>query len=352
MGKNYDLTVNVMMVGGRRCGKTSVLAAMQSCFEKEFGNTPLLIGPADYDMMDVIEQKYQEMTRYFLERGNSKTFVPDSNPSEDLVTYPFYVKLQNKESEIRVNFIDYPGEFLKDNSHLAELENHMKESRILLIAIDTPHMMEQKGLYNDPRHLCFRVTEMIKRVNFADAKKGPGMVLFVPMKCERYYNRNQMEEVRLKVQESYQNLLQYLCPKAEQGSKITIAIAPILTMGGAEFDRFQRGASGEIEIDQVWKTPRRALYRFPDMSKNAPEPVYCEQPLLYVLSYLLSQAKLEKEKSKYGNVIFDFVMNLVQTSILNWSSAGDYLEQSKAINGKLKREGDGYFLLNRGSLRL
>lgn len=29
--------IKVMMFGGRRCGKTSVLAAMQSCFEKEFG---------------------------------------------------------------------------------------------------------------------------------------------------------------------------------------------------------------------------------------------------------------------------------------------------------------------------
>ena len=32
--KSKDLELNVTMMGGRRCGKTSVLAAMEDCFQK------------------------------------------------------------------------------------------------------------------------------------------------------------------------------------------------------------------------------------------------------------------------------------------------------------------------------
>lgn len=38
---------NVMMFGGKRTGKTSVLAAMQECFEEKFKGVGLTITPDD-----------------------------------------------------------------------------------------------------------------------------------------------------------------------------------------------------------------------------------------------------------------------------------------------------------------
>ena len=55
MSENYS--INVMMFGGRRCGKTSVLAAMQSSFEKSFGKGNLTISTADDDTLFTIEAK-------------------------------------------------------------------------------------------------------------------------------------------------------------------------------------------------------------------------------------------------------------------------------------------------------
>lgn len=58
MGKNFE--VNIMMFGGRRSGKTSILAAMKECVdhvfsdEKELG---LSISSLDFDTMKALEDK-------------------------------------------------------------------------------------------------------------------------------------------------------------------------------------------------------------------------------------------------------------------------------------------------------
>ena len=55
MGKNFE--VNIMMFGGRRSGKTSILAAMKECVdhvfsdEKELG---LSISSLDFDTMKAV----------------------------------------------------------------------------------------------------------------------------------------------------------------------------------------------------------------------------------------------------------------------------------------------------------
>lgn len=380
--KDYDLTVNVMMVGGRRCGKTSVLASMQSCFEDQLQNTKLVIGPADYDILDIIVAKQQEMDRYFLERGTKRDFVPDDSPTDGIMEYPFYIGIKDQKSRICVSFIDYPGEMLKNKADWKTLQEKMEKSRILLVVIDTPHLMEEKGLYNDSKNLCRHVFEMIKDVGFADAINGPGMVLLVPLKCERYYNNKRINEVTAKVQEAYKPLIQYLQQPGIGGaaSPITVAITPILTMGGlnkdgasqggAEFSRFERNDEGDIDVDTRWGTPVRALYYFPDMSQDKPQPRYCEQPLLYILSFVFMQAGQVKKKSKSkkfmdvtrtilsvpnrflnGQSEFaEIVLNWIQKSLMNWSSAPDYLIQADEINRKLKMEGDGYRVLNKGIL--
>lgn len=360
--KDYDLTLNVMMIGGRRCGKTSVLASMQNCFEKQIKQSKLVIGPADFDILDIISSKQEEMNRYFKERGTRRDFIPDDSPTDGIMGYPFYVGIRNKKSRICVSFIDYPGEMLKNKQDWETLKSIMEKSRILLVVIDTPHLMEEKGIYNDSKNLCRHVFEMIKDVGFADSQKGPGMVLFIPLKCERYYNNKKMNEVAAKVEEVYDLLIQHLKQPGEHesSSKITVGITPILTMsgsgnpGGAEFSRFQRNDDGDIEVDSQWGTPVRAFYHFLDMSQNeeTPNPRYCEQPLLYVLSYLFTQADQIKksQKKKYG--FLGGILNWFQNSLLDWPSASDYLEQGDEIRKKIKIEGDGYRILNKGTLKL
>lgn len=342
-----DLVVNVMMIGGRRCGKTTVLAAMQECFEKQCEDTPLVIKTGG-GSLEAIEEKQREIKQFFSNPAKSKEFTPDINPTEHHFVYPFDIGLKGKRSQIRVKFIDFPGEWIKDKnpSHEATLLEDMEDSRILVVAIDTPHMMEANGHYNDNWNRCWKISQMVKEVEFADPDKGPGMILFVPLKCEKYYNGRKMGKVVKAVQEAYGPLLSYLKQPTADGRNphIMAAITPILTMGCAVFSRFQTDADGRIEENEEGN-PKKAIYQFTDMRKNRPEPKYCEQPLLYVLDYLLSQAENARRKEVEG--WWNSIVGWFQENLFNWPAAGDYLSQKEVVQRKMIQDEDGYVILHR-----
>ncbi len=172
-----NVNVKVMMFGGRRCGKTSVLAAMQSCFEKVFGRSNLTISAADEDTLFTIEEKNREIKGYFHNQGRSREFTPDSNPTLEIMEYRFNIGLKNKTDKnktgdgIVVDFIDYPGEWLADREKVKKIMPLIKQCHVIIIAIDSPHLMEQThsdeedavGEFNDARNYSYRIGEWVKR---------------------------------------------------------------------------------------------------------------------------------------------------------------------------------------------
>ena len=259
--------IKVIMFGGRRCGKTSVLAAMQSCFEKEFGRSNLTISAADDDTLFTIEEKNREITGYFHNQGRSREFTPDSNPTLDIMEYKFNIGLKNKNSKgIVVNFIDYPGECLADREKSKKITPLIKQSNIIIVAIDSPHLMEQThsdeedsvGEYNAARNYCHRIGEWVKLYFSGKSNLSAKMILFVPLKCKKAYSStlNFFENNR----QAYE-----------------VAITPILTCGaedkGVEFSRFARNEDGDIILDS-YHTPQKAIYIFTE-KMNEPKPLYC-----------------------------------------------------------------------------
>lgn len=335
------LDLNIMMVGGRRCGKTSVLASMQRCFEDVSQDTNLMLNTADNETLDVIEQKRREMQKYFFNKDMA--FEPDSNPTLALTTYGFDLDLHGKKGHhLGLNFIDYPGEWLSPKaspSEKDELNKYMKTSHILVVAIDTPYMMEEEGKYNDDVNFCYRITEMIKKSGFADKEN---LILFVPLKCERYYREEKMTLVHNKICKVYETLIQVI----QAGGKCAAAITPILTLGGAEFSRFARNENGDLILREGTDIPDKAIYYFPDASVKEPEPKYCEQPLFYILAYALRMAKKAKEDKK-GSM--DALFQWFQTELLKWPSAADYGQEFDRIRSKMKTSGNGYCILTKSS---
>lgn len=333
--------INVMMVGGRRCGKTSVLAAMQKCFDTVMSNSEINIGSNDFNTMDVLEEKFREAEDYFRERNQKKrTFVPDSNPSKDIATYSFNIGTRGKTGDIVLNFTDYPGEFIADAKTRETILSEFTKSRILVIAIDTPHMMEEEQRFDDRRNLENRVTEMIKKSGFADEKYGPGLVLFVPLKCERYYNDGRMGEVAAQVKQSYSSLINYLLTS---NSKITMAITPIFTFGGAAFSRFERDEDGDIKIETQHYCPEIAIYNFPDPTVKKPQPKYCEQPLLYILSFVITQAAYFKANRSW----FDSIWEGFKDWYYDFPTLDEYVAQLRIINSHLETDIDGYYIFKK-----
>ena len=79
------------------------------------------------------------------------------------------------------------------------------------------------------------LTEKIKIALQGNDQKR--MILFVPLKCEAYKIEGRMPEVLEVVKESYNELITYFTT-GKNKELCTIAITPVITMGGLRFLRF------------------------------------------------------------------------------------------------------------------
>ena len=342
MEKN-DFTAQVLMVGGRRCGKTSILAAMKDNFEEIFKQTGMTMYMGDFDTLDALIQKSNEMKDYFI-GINNRMFVPDSNPTEEEKTYSFRINLVGKNSDIIVKFVDYPGEWMTAKNHRETLLKHMKLSRAIIVAIDTPHMMEEEGRFNEYRNFCRRTGEMLK---MALSDKGISwqkkLILFVPLKCERYLEERKMEEVCAKTKESYKELIYFL---QNAKMKYEVAITPIFTMGGAMFSHFERdNLTKEIIVNREFHTPEKAIYYFPDVTIKEPTPKYCEQPIVYLMRYIAEMIEERKRNEYNGANIFGKLGIKIGEKFFDMASINDYLEYKELIKQRIKKDGDGYHII-------
>lgn len=339
-----DLQVNVMMFGGRRCGKTSVLAAMQSCFRKAFADSKLTISTADDDTMFTLEEKNREFSAYF-SRRRGRAFSPDNDPTLEISEYKFKIGISDKKTDnIVVNFIDYPGEWLADREKVKELKPIMETSHVIIVAIDSPHLMEETptdtddaiGEYNDGRNYCYRIGEWVTN-HFCNATNfPPKMILFVPLKCEKYYHDGKMNVLNTKVKAAYKNALDSF-RKNERAYEV--AITPILTLGGAvkgvEFSDFERDDEGYIIEDPKFRTPQKAIYIF-TKKMDSPDPLHCEQPMVYVLAYLLKI--LSQQKGGFLDGIWDWL----RITFGGFASTEDFLRELDNIQANMKTGGNGY----------
>ena len=351
---NKPVEIKVMMFGGRRCGKTSVLAAMQSCFEKEFGRSNLTIAASDDDTLFTIEEKNREIASYFHNQGRSREFTPDSNPTQDILDHKFNIGLKNKTSDgIIVDFIDYPGEWLADREKVKKITPLMKECNIIIIAIDSPHLMEQThsdeedavGEFNDARNYCYRIGEWVKNYFAGDSNLSAKMILFVPLKCEKYYHSGQMGVLNKKVKKAYASTLNFF---ENNGQAYEVAITPILTCGaedkGVEFSRFARDDDGEIILDS-YRTPKKAMYIFTEKMIE-PKPLYCEQPMIYVLAYVLEMVRRLKVQEKDSEGFFRGIWRVFQENFFNLASVQDFMSERDNIKKAMKKVDNGYEIVS------
>lgn len=353
MTTNEDLNVQVTMLGGRRCGKTSILAAMKKNFSSVFSGE-LIMSPCDVKTLDDLDEKNNEILAYFNGQDGassnavSRSFIPDSNPTLDMKRHAFQVGIPGKRGTIKINFVDYPGEWLDhSNNHQQTVINYIKNSEAVIIAIDTPHLMEEEGLFNEQRNYCSKISDMFtmayqELANNVSVEQMPRLVLFVPLKCERYLQDGKMQQVYEKTKIAYNNLIQYL----QSWPKTTVAITPIFTLGGAQFSRFKRDENAKIICDNKYGTPEEAIYGFLDgEAGKRPNPKYCEQPVIYLLAYLMQNASDAKAKQLNNANLPQKLLTIFKQSFFGVTSKNDYAQLKNTILKKLKKNGDGYHII-------
>ena len=351
-----DCTINVMMFGGRRCGKTSVIAAMKKCFENIYGTDDITISLPEQDKSVVISDKYTEIEGYFNKQTQGIVFDAATTSTDDLSEYKLRVSLKSKSTgSIILNLCDYPGEWL-DSNHTDKqqsLSKRMKKCRIILIAVDTVFLMEKTnskkndaiGIYNENRNYSRKVADMVKESFKVNDDEQPKMVMIVPLKCEKYYNKGDMQLVNEKIHAAYKPLFDFL--GGTNKNKYEVVIAPILTLGAntAQFARFGRNEDDEIELDPDLHIPAKTMYNFVNVNCEY-SPQYCEQPLLYSLSYLIDYIEKLKRAEKKESPWYKKIYLAAMEYFGNIASAEDFLRVKDEITGKLKKKGDGYEIVS------
>lgn len=366
---------HVLMFGPRRCGKSSALSAMIDQFEEITKNSSsdILIKP-DTSTKLLLVSKQQQLKKIFQTHTQiGEAWLIDENPDDTLYEYIFDIEIRNSRNTYRVIFTDIPGEWLMEQERSNELDAQLEKSQVIMIAIDTPHLVEEEGAYSR----SFNITEQV--MNFIlkmDAKKGqPRLILFVPLKCEKYYHEKRMDEVNEQIKKQYEVLLKTMENDEIKKASYTIAITPIITLGGVVFEDFQRDAEGYVDrintmeySRSLFKRPKAAYYK---LYEEAPyyAPAFCDQPVLYLLNYILKnaealkQAKEIKKKKKKEKLLIQRVFEaaivvafapLIIVNFLNtaaWYILGklikDYyfMASVKKTYVCLKTSGDGYEMI-------
>jgi len=353
------MEINVVMLGGQRCGKTSVLAAMHECFDDTFGRTDMTISTADSKTMAKLSEKREEFKSYY--RGDEKYFETENKEgTQGFLDYSFYVTLKSKKSScIKLNFTDMNGEFLHHNDKTdfknGDVANCVKNADVIMITVDTPYLMEHLpddsmesvGDYNNHRNKCDIISELIKNCFHTDETSRKKMILFVPLKCEKYYwdknveypLQNGLAIVAKRLKTAYKSLINYLSHENNR-TCYEVAITPIMTMGNVLFSGFKRETNPETgqreySMNKKYDFPNIATYRFDDKIQTyEPAPKFCEQPFIYIILYMLritKQQLSEKENSFWGKFIGNSIKKL-----RGFAFAEDFASQEPELLDKIK----------------
>ena len=172
--------------------------------------------------------------------------------------------------------------------------------------------------------------------NVINSKK---MILFVPMKCEKYYHQNEdkgssfyhkrMQTLIDKIQEEYKQLFNFLT-KPNNKKCFTVGILPVITLGGVEFDEFTSNNKNNILTDEI---------RFTYCEPNEFEPKFCDRPLIY--SLLFTQKKIADDyyakayNANKGNKKISAVFGEWLQDRKNYTKEVDYIHELDCIKENL-----------------
>ncbi len=280
-GTHHD--PQITMLGYTRVGKTSLLAAMYRWFEDTIDETNLQLTP-DYATVSILTEQLSRLEELFahIRITDDKGVAPSQNQN----TYNFGIGKPAEAPSINLHFQDYPGEYLKESLETREkVAELVRTSAVVLITIDAAALMEEHGRW----HMSIN-QPLVIRALFQEAYlrlEEPRLVLFAPVKCESYVQDEQTaEEFKRRIKEKYMSLISLFA--AERLRKhVAVVITPVQTVGEIIYSH-----TAHMNDDN---SPPTFYFR-----KIGPDSVYRprngDQPLRYILRFLLSRAYAERRE--------------------------------------------------------
>lgn len=286
--RSKSMDMKVCMMGPRGVGKTTILTSIFTDSKESIGSNSNLLMTAEQATQAQLTDRKHFLNAVFANRKDIND-KPEAGlaASSEISTFDFHFGLKGKDPRINLEIKDFPGEFVDRNPD--DVMSFINESTAIFIAIDTPHLMEYQGQFNEVKNKPKIITEFFRKV--LPTIKGERLVLLIPLKCERYFHDNRMEEVVNSVKEAYSDLITLFV----DSHKVACAITSIQTMGDVEYDKMLCDSIGNVQINE-FGTPEQVDYRFCGKTPKH-RPLFCVQPLYYLLSFIVAQYKRNKKSS-------------------------------------------------------
>lgn len=386
----------VIMMGGRRAGKSTILASILSQLSDNApGKVCTIIDRTDYTQMiqddkgnlinlPTLAIKKYEIRNYVSKRSRNTEFLVDMSPTKGKASY--ILEISANYTAINFEFVDVPGEWMRKNvTEHQVLVDCVKESDVFVIAIDTPYLMntdDDEGrcvnkVYNRIEEITSTLTNIV--INTSCDKK---QILLCPIKCEKWVRNGEADEVVKKVCEAYRNLINRWVSHPE----VTIQIMPIQTVGGFESSRLlpaklffkddydrtgvscsedpltgmlmnkdgnllRRTDGSSVENDEAFKIDYIDIplswYKINDVGFS---PKFCEQPGFHILKFLVEKeenvikmkAQAEQKELERHGPFWRFFKTLFHPTFGQYLPVWRNVISELEKGGYIKTAGDGF----------
>jgi len=199
--------IKIAMIGPSQVGKTSMIAALLDEAKLALAQTNVLIAPSKDEAGVSMTQQRINKTILQIEIGlDENQFIPTGTGTAEPFIYDLQLSIigstnSKPKKVIRFAILDYPGEWLHDSrkpEYIKDWENCNKwieESSILMIPVDANLVMQPRDTDEKIRAKEILGVDEAEDLIELWAKKRwlaqqSALLLFVPVKCETYFNDN------------------------------------------------------------------------------------------------------------------------------------------------------------------
>jgi len=294
-------TFEIVMLGPRGVGKTSVLAGISHAYDQIAKS----IAAAEWEELKELRLGQDRVTKEKISRSIAdlestakmvqredfppEGILPPINPTDLPGEFTFYLSASDQDPNVSktltLNFHDYPGAWMRsaDPKRPVVVEK-LRKAQIVIVAVDAPHLMEERGRYQENRNAG---TDVLNMLRDADAfASGPGVLLLVPNRCEKYLQDSSTRaRIPSIVKEKYAGLISHFA-QAKYKDRVRIAIVPVQTVGCIEFDSFSTArfypAPDGTPFPIFWPLKNPAARRY--------NPKFLHQIVYHVVIHALEKA--------------------------------------------------------------
>lgn len=288
--------MNICMMGPKAVGKTTVLTAVFNETQNAICDTTLNLiakGDTNGDLIDRLHMLHAIFAKKKEFRDEHSNSIANAGITASSTETSFYFGFGHigKEPIIDLTIKDFPGEMVVNRQN--DVINFIRDSHCIFIAIDTPHLMEQDARFNDIKNKPKEIINLFK--NAIKEISSEKLVLFIPLKCEKYFHEQRMENVLAKVEETYSELIDIF----DKTKKVCCCVTPILTLGDVEYDNFTYDR-GDVKLAPDG-CPAEVKYKYVNNGKYS--PLFCSQPLYSLLLFVAAQYKRESSKKGFVEML-------------------------------------------------